>query len=233
MKEFLSARAVDFESIDVANDPVGAAQLRRSGLRGLPVVAHNGEFVFGQDLAQVAQLLGLSYEARPALDAAMLGKRLETVLTAALRFAAQIPAERLHDKLPHRDRSYLTLANHIAQIPADFIAVINGAELRGPLAASLPEVNQSVAQLQQQAAATMTTLGNGLRDIDNDRLQGEIVTYFGKQTLHQGLERCVWHVAQHARQLMMVLEMLQIEPEQPLTARDFANLPMPQQVWDG
>ena len=57
--------------------------------------------------------------------------------------------------------------------------------------------------------------------------------YFGEQSLHQVLERAVWHSAQHARQLMMVLGLLDITPSAPLTEEDLADLPMPENVWDG
>ena len=55
-----------------------------------------------------------------------------------------------------------------------------------------------------------------------------MVTYFGSQTLHQVLERAVWHSAQHARQLMMVLQGLGISPDGPLAEEDLAGLPMPE-----
>ena len=41
-----------------------------------------------------------------------------------------------------------------------------------------------------------------------------------------------WHSGQHTRQLMLTLEKLGTEPDQPLTDTDFAGLPMPEQVWD-
>jgi len=46
------------------------------------------------------------------------------------------------------------------------------------------------------------------------------------------LERTTWHSGQHVRQLVMVLEMLAIEPDRPPTKETFAGLPMPDKVWD-
>ncbi len=40
--------------------------------------------------------------------------------------------------------------------------------------------------------------------------------YYGDVTLHEYLERTTWHSGQHVRQLMMVLDMLGIEPDAPL-----------------
>jgi len=46
------------------------------------------------------------------------------------------------------------------------------------------------------------------------------------------MERCTWHSAQHARQIMAVLERCGISPEGPLTAADYAGLPMPAGLWE-
>ena len=50
----------------------------------------------------------------------------------------------------------------------------------------------------------------------------------GGQRKVQSLE----HSGQHVRQLVMVLEMLGIEPDRPPTKETFAGLPMPDKVWD-
>ena len=59
-----------------------------------------------------------------------------------------------------------------------------------------------------------------------------VKTYYGERPLHELLERCTWHSAQHARQIISVLERLGVEPEGPLTAADYAGLPMPQGLWE-
>src|SRR5437899_490285 len=57
-------------------------------------------------------------------------------------------------------------------------------------------------------------------------------TYFGKHPLHVVLERTAWHPAQHTRQLMLILETLNIEPDRRLSAADLAGLPLPDKAWD-
>jgi len=150
-----------------------------------------------------------------------------------MRFARQIPAERLGDKLPHRDRSYLTLVNHLVQIAVDYLEVAAGADLTGRRAESLPKADLNVGDLVEKSAKTKADLRDWLQSVDGAELQRTVTTYFGEQTLHQVLERAVWHSAQHTRQLMMVLELLEVEAHQPLTDGDFADLPMPESVWDG
>ena len=63
--------------------------------------------------------------------------------------------------------------------------------------------------------------------------QATVQTYYGPQVLHEYLERTTWHVGQHTRQWVMLLGMAGIEPDHPPSPADFADLPMPSQVWDG
>ena len=59
-----------------------------------------------------------------------------------------------------------------------------------------------------------------------------VKTYYGERPLHELLERCTWHSAQHARQILAVLERLGVKPDRPLTAEDYAGLPMPKGLWE-
>jgi len=113
------------------------------------------------------------------------------------------------------------------------LEIAAGADLSGRLAESLPEVNLAVDALGEKSQNAKRELNRWLQRADAAELQRTVRTYFGEQSLHQVLERCVWHSAQHARQLMMVLELLQLEVDAPLTSADFEGLPMPESVWDG
>jgi hypothetical protein len=57
-------------------------------------------------------------------------------------------------------------------------------------------------------------------------------TYFGRHPMQVVLERTAWHPAQHTRQLMLILDTLDIEPDGRLTAADLAGLPLPDKAWD-
>jgi hypothetical protein len=233
VKEFLSARAVEFVSINVLEDREARERLARGGIRTLPVVSRDDAFVPGMDLARVAEFLGLDYQGGNILPADVLVSRYHRVLDAAVRYVGQIPPARLHDTLPHRDRSYLALGNHLVQIAVDFLSVTRGAALTGRLAESVPETELEPPALMAAAAQAKRGLADWLAAADSAELASPVVTYFGSQTLHQVLERAVWHSAQHGRQLMMVLQRLGISPDGPLTDEDFAGLPMPEEVWDG
>ena len=50
--------------------------------------------------------------------------------------------------------------------------------------------------------------------------------------MHAHFERSAWHSAQHAWQLMALLERYGIAPEGPLTRKDLAGLPLPERLWE-
>ena len=56
--------------------------------------------------------------------------------------------------------------------------------------------------------------------------------YYGTQTLHEFLERTVWHAGQHTRQLQLAVERLGLRVDPPLSAQDLAGLPLPENIWD-
>jgi hypothetical protein len=59
-----------------------------------------------------------------------------------------------------------------------------------------------------------------------------VKTYYGNRPLHELLERTVWHSAQHARQIIAVLEGFGIKPNGPLMAEDYKGLPLPKGLWE-
>ena len=130
-----------------------------------------------------------------------------------------------------RDRSIKDLAYHVYQIADAFLqAVENGVEdLTAVYNAPPPAAVRSVDDIRAFGAATTTHVRQwwGSRP-DTSRM---VKTYYGLQPLHHLLERCTWHSAQHARQIIAVLERMGIEPDGPLTAQDYAGLPLPEGLW--
>lgn len=226
-------RGVAFESCDVANDVGAAARLRALGLRSVPVVAvanAGGDvagFAFGVDLESVAKLVGIRFQARPALPVAELKHRLAAALEHAMRIASEFPPDRLQDKLPRRDRTCLALANHLVEIAAVFLRVCGGAPFEVAASAAVPHTELGVADLAERSKAVA-------RRLEEAQVRGSdrALTFFGPQTLHLVLERCAWHAMQHARQLEMMLTRTGTAPVRPIPPHLLADLPLPQAVWD-
>ena len=197
------------------------------GGESVPVVAKDGSWIGGTDLLRVAGFLGLAFEPRSALPAAVLVERLVHVLQTAMRLMAQLPVERLGDKLPNRDRTLLALANHIVEVAAGYLVVEAGETFDRVVAGAVPS-----RELDRDDLATRSRyICEGLAARPSDPAL-QVETYFGPSDLHHVLERCAWHAAQHVRQLAFMLERLGIEPDRPLGATDLAGLPVPTAVWD-
>ena len=90
------------------------------------------------------------------------------------------------------------------------------------------------------STAALAAYGRGVReevrrwwaDRAEKSCQQIVETYYGPQQLHEVLERTTWHIGQHCRQWMMLLDIAGISFARPLGEGDFADLPMPKQVWD-
>jgi hypothetical protein len=233
VKEFLSARGVDHVSVDITQDDGALARLTAAGLRGVPAVSRGDRFIHAVGLDDVAEFIGQAYDARPVLSAAELVRRYRTVLDTAVRLTAQIPTERLDDRIPGRDRTYLTLANHTIQIAADCLSATEGLPLVGARAESIPDPPDPINRLEARVDELGTRLEAWLAGTTADELERPITTFYGEKTLHQVLERAVWHSAQHTRQLAAVVELVGLRPDRPLGDADLADLPLPRQVWEG
>jgi len=60
-KEYLRARGVDFEEVDVASDMSRAIEMvQKSGQQGVPVLDIDGEIIVGFDRSRIDSLLELN-----------------------------------------------------------------------------------------------------------------------------------------------------------------------------
>lgn len=210
------------------------ALLQSLGAKSIPVVSKGDDFVFAQSIGDVAEFLGLDVDTKPQLSPQELVEKYDMILEAAARHIRQIPDDQLDGKLLDRDRTYRQLTYHVFRIAEALMDTANGGEL-------------TVSYYQDNPPATMQTVeqiaayGDGVRSRLNTWWNGYtqkdgtaiVDTYFGKKPLHEVLERSTWHSGQHVRQIVMAMtEFMGVTPEKPLTADDFAGLPLPEKVWD-
>ena len=200
----------------------------------MPVLSRGDAYTFAQNLGHVVKFLGLSEAVGPVLSPDQLVARLDLFLTAAVRFIAQMPDERLSMEVPNRPRSYRALAHHVFRIVEAFLEVMDGATLENGSVMAMPADST-------MSAAEIVTYGEDVRQrlatwwaAKADKSGRDVVqTYYGPQSLHEYLERSTWHSGQHVRQWMMLLGMAGIVPNGALGDDAFAKLPMPTNVWDG
>ena len=215
-------------------DAAGRAELQRIGARSIPVLSRGDKFVFAQNIAQVVAFLKLDEKTGPVLSPAQLIERMQRFIDAALIIIPLMPDARLDQEVPNRPRPYRAVAHHMFRIPEAFIDAAGGAFFSHGLASAVarPEDIASTAGLAAYGSGVREKVAAWWQATPDKSCQETVQTYYGPQKLHEVLERSTWHIAQHDRQWMMLLEMAGIAFERPLGDKDFADLPMPKKVWD-
>jgi hypothetical protein len=209
--------------------------LQRLGARSIPVLSRGDDFVFAQNIAQVVAFLKLNENAGPVLSPAQLVERMQRYIDTALRIVPQMPDDQLATLTPNRPRSYARLAHHMFRICEAFTEVAGGTFFSNGLPGEVahPEEMASTAALVEYGMRVKANVENWWATTPDKDARAIVQTYYGPQKLHEVQERATWHIAQHTRQWVMLLGMHGIAADRPLGDKDFADLPMPKQVWDG
>jgi glutaredoxin len=236
MKEFLTKHGVPFVSVNVLEDKDAFAELAMLGIRSVPIVRRGKDWANGQVLREVARVAGIAWGGAQVLPAPDLAARLIAIQTAAQRLFAQIPDDKLGRLLPHRPRSYGELAYHIFNIADAFLEhEVQALPLREGAYDRVPPPHMNtkakIIAYGQDVLRRFQAWWDGPGQTTDFSHKAHV--YYGNDvTLQEYLERTTWHSGQHLRQLVMVLDMLGIEPDRPPTEETFAGLPMPVKVWD-
>lgn len=231
VKEFLRARGIAFESVNVRAEPGAMARLAALGARSVPVIARGDAFAYGQDLEAVARFVGVE-AGLVRLEVPVLVSRLLGLLDSAAALAARLPADAWSVKLPGRERTHLDLAYHVSQVVVGFLDAALGGRLTFEHFERRPPGHVAAAA---DVASLIRSVSRALAvwwSANQGRLPASLDTYYGRQPLAAVLERTTWHVAQHARQLERLLELRGIEPRPRLAASLLEGLPLPEDVWD-
>jgi hypothetical protein len=161
-------------------------------------------------------------------------RRLDAVLAGAARFIGQMPDEALGRMLPNRPRSFAQLGWHIANIADAFLEHEDGIPLTFDSYMRVPdpkdESRETLVAYCEEMRRRMSEWFDGPGSTRDWAARADV--YYGEQTMHEFLERTVWHAGQHTRQFMWVLEGMDIQPDRPLGQETFGGLPMPEKVWD-
>jgi hypothetical protein len=221
----------------VLNDAGGRERLLKLGLRNVPVVAKGENFVFGQNLEDVAEFVGLQGTGHKPLPPSELVPKWTNILRIAQGIVRQYPSEKLSEPvIPNRERSLRLLAHHVFRIGEAFLeTVIDGKEYAIQHANVPPKegsftTGDEIARYGEEVVKRIEAWWSQLGDKSGDQ---KLSTYYGPQPLHQVLERSTWHSAQHVRQLAHVLEdRYHVKPQRGLAPQDIAGLPLPERLFE-
>lgn len=231
-KELLSSRGIEFDQVNVEGNQPAADELKRLGSRGVPAVALGEHIVYGWQPADLAALLGVSYDEEPKLDPATLAKRLDKILAAAQRAILQVPDEQLEMKTPKRDRTLRNLTYHIFRLSMAFLDCIR--ENRFPeawLMEDTPSSMRTTEQIATYGARVHERLAEWFKSASDEMFGEHVSTYYGDQSIYALLERTTWHAAQHLRHVYAFMKMMDVIPGEPLDPSDLEGLPLPDSLW--
>jgi hypothetical protein len=202
----------------------------------VPVLAKGGQFIFCQNMEDVAEFVGLQGSGHSPLPPAVLFDKWITVLRASQRYVRQIPDPRLTERaIDNRDRSIRLLSHHIFRIGEAFLeTAIDDVEYWTNNANVPPAEGTCMTSVEIAAYGDgiIERIENWWPQLEDKSCRQNVRTFYGKPPMHQLFERSTWHSAQHARQIIAVLERFGIEPNVRLTADDLAGLPLPERIWD-
>jgi len=218
------------------NDPDARAALLELGVQSVPVLARGEQFIFCQNMEDVAEFVGLQGSGHTPLAPPILVEKWLNVLGAAKRYILQIPDSRLDERaIENRDRSIRLLSHHIFRIGEAFLeTAIDDVEYRTNNANLPPQDGtcNTGAEIVAYGDGIIERIESWWAQLDDKTCRQKIRTFYGAPPMHQLLERSTWHSAQHVRQIVAVLERLGVEPNGRLTDNDLAGLPLPEGVWD-
>jgi glutaredoxin len=233
MKEFVEKLGVPHRAVNVAANPARAEQLSELGLTvPAAVLGHTG--VPGVDLVGIARLVGYDYDPPAVLSPAALKARYDQVMAVAIELIEVIPPEGLDYQSPDRDRTLRYLALHLATIMRGFVVVEETNFFTDGYEFIPDDLSQSGtgAELVALAAETRKLFDDWWDRVGyDDPFDRVLESETGHWTLHEALERAVWHSTQHVRQLQYFLrERLEITPPISLTEELLAGLPLPEGI---
>lgn len=205
-------------------------------MRNVPVVSKGENYVFGQNLEDVAEFVGLQGTGHKPLPPDELVKKWVMVLRALQRYARQLPPERIEENvIPNRPRSIRLLTHHAFRICEAFLDTMEKDIEYSVGHANVPPADGTyltgpeIAEYGEQVIARLQKWWDGVPD---KSLSWQIKTFYGMQPLTIVFERSTWHSAQHSRQLADVLERFKIQPDRQLTPQDYAGLPLPERLYE-
>ncbi len=205
-------------------------------MRNVPVVARGEQFVFGQNLEDVAEFVGLQGTGhQPLPPEQLIGKWID-VLRTAQGLIRQLPDAALNERVvANRDRSIRLMCHHVFRVGEAFLeSVEDGVEYAVQLANVPPAEGTFTTgdEIARYGESVIARLQQWWDKLDDKTCQQKVKTFFGMQPIYMLYERSTWHSAQHARQLTAVLEGRGIEPKVRLKPETLAGLPLPERLWE-
>jgi hypothetical protein len=153
------------------------------------------------------------------------------LLDLAAHYTRQIPDGALATALPGRTRTYRDLTYHVPMIVGALLDAAAGGCLTFEHFKRKPPADVRTADDAAAVLRDMSQTFAGWWTSNRARPPAQLDTYYGRQPFSVVLERTVWHVAQHVRQLDTIVQR-RAGGEPQIPPHLLAGLPLPHDVWD-
>lgn len=231
-KEFLTRQGIDYDSVNAQNNPQAMAEMQRLGARSLPVVSLGTQYTLCQSFGDVLKFLNLDMKllAEP-LPAPQLFAKLDMVITAAARYTRQFPADQLRQQFRERQRAIGDTCYHAFRVAEMGLEACEGKPLTNSGFTDLAPPDWSADDIADWGLQVRDRLATWWSLQPPTDLKYKVQTYYGQRDLLDVMDRTTYHVAQHARQLMLMLEGCGVQPDRPITMDDLQGIPVPEAAW--
>jgi glutaredoxin len=231
-KEFLTKQGIDYDSVNAQNNPEAMAEMQRLGARSLPLVTLGDTYTLCQSFGDVLKFLSLDMKLlSEPLPPAELFSKLDMVLAAAARYTRQFPDDKLKVQFRERQRTMGDTCYHAFRVAEMTMDVCEGGALSNAGFRDVAPSDWTAKDIADWGLKVRERLATWWRKQPPTDLKYKVETYYGQRDLLDLMDRTVYHVAQHTRQLMLMLESLGIQPDRPITMADLKGVPVPEAAW--
>jgi len=208
-------------------------ELLARGIKSVPVTIWDDQVVIGFNPKALARLFDLS-GAVAVVDLPTMIEKYEIVLNAACRTFRQLLADRWDWESPERKRTLGQFCFHLSDRPdralnAYLVGVYanedRGREVQHVLGdVGFEEVARNVEEVLRRVKAALS----GPTVINLDK---RLDTYMGDKTAGEMMDLALGHSVHHLKQLYAYMDMMGLEPVDPLGAEDFAGISVPTELF--
>jgi uncharacterized damage-inducible protein DinB len=219
------------------NDPEAALELRRLGLRVLPVTVVEGrEPVVGYEVPALKKLLDIGTDVPPDLDAPALLEKYRLIYDAAKRAVRQIPDDKLDWATPAKERRGQTLrqiAWHLFDRPD---VCMDAATTRHFTFEDIHQYERlannyrTTQEILEYADAIQVKLEDFLTNKPH-LLDTVVEAYFGKRTVGQLLNMTLSGIILRLKQTYHFMRSVGVEPKDLVRDEDFGGIVVPKKLF--
>jgi len=262
LKGYLTARGVVHRAVNILSAPDALEAASGAGHRAAPFLLVGDRWVAGEEAAIDSALALAPAKAQAALPPHVLVERCARMLELASDLACQLPEANFDDPTPtmadvQAPQRFLadgrpfvahstskSLVHHIAQHGEKAWRILlasDGVHELGFTIDGTPEYNffgePEAGTPMYRVAAKMRLAASDLNawlrtDREGDGLARIVQTHRGPRTMLQYLKYQTVCLVQHCRQLVDILERLDIQPCNLVSSEDVAGLGMPAGLWE-